>query len=255
MNVIIIEDEVQSAWDIQHCIKKLRPDFAVNTILDSVETSVEWLLTHEHPDLIISDIRLGDGLSFEIFKRIALECPVIFCTAYDEYAIQAFRSNGIAYVLKPVSESALEESLRKIESLARTFSRSVDTALIDSLRLAIEAKSKYRSTLLVSYRNEMIPVRVEDIAFFAIEEDCTILRTARGKKYRISETLEHIESSVDPKNFFRANRQYLVAHGAITKIEHFHARKLLLELSLPYMEPVIVSKAKATEFLLWMENR
>src|SRR3989337_1888651 len=234
MNIIIIEDEVQSAWDIQHCIKELRPDFAVNAILDSVETSVEWLLTHEHPDLIISDIRLGDGLSFEIFKRIALECPVSFGTAYDEYAIQAFRSNGIAYVLKPVSESALEESLRKIESLARTFSRSVDTALIDSLRLAIEAKSKYRSTLLVSYRNEMIPVRVEDIAFFAIEEDSTILRTVHGKKYRISETLEHLESSVDPKNFFRANRQYLVAHQAVIKIEHFNARKLLLELSLPY---------------------
>jgi DNA-binding LytR/AlgR family response regulator len=255
MNIIIIEDEVQSAWDIQHCIKKLRPDFAVNAILDSVETSVEWLLTHEQPDLIISDIRLGDGLSFEIFKRIALECPIIFCTAYDEYAIQAFRSNGVAYVLKPVNERVLEESLRKIESLARTFSRSVDTLLIDSLRLAIEAKSKYRSTLLVSYRNEMIPVRIEDVAFFAIEKDSTILRTVQGRKYRISETLEHMESSIDPKFFFRVNRQYLVAHRAVTKIEHFHARKLLLELSLPDFEPVIVSKAKATEFLLWMENR
>lgn len=255
MNVIIIEDEAQSAWDIQHCIRKLRPDFAVNTILDSVETSVAWLLTHEHPDLIVSDIRLGDGLSFEIFKRIALECPVIFCTAYDEYAIQAFRSNGVAYVLKPINERVLEESLQKIESLARTFSRSVDTALIDSIRLAIEAKSKYRSTLLVSFRNEMIPVRVEDVAFFSIEEDSTILHTVQGRKYRISETLEHLESSVDPKLFFRANRQYLVAHRALAKIEHFHARKLLLELSLPEVEPIIVSKAKATEFLLWVENR
>jgi DNA-binding LytR/AlgR family response regulator len=256
MNVVIIEDEVQTAWDVQHCIKALRPSFIIKAILDSVESSIQWFSNHEAPDLIISDIKLGDGIAFEIFKRIQITCPIIFCTAYDEFAIQAFQNNGIDYLLKPINEKLFEQSLNRIESLARTLRHSFDSSVLDTLMAALEAKeTRYKRNFLVAFRNRMIPIRIEEIAFFSIDNNKTILHTMDNKKYTMNDTLEQLETTLDPKIFFRANRQFFIAFHAVKQIEHYHGRKLLVETCLPDEEPITVSKAKSTEFLLWMENR
>jgi len=255
MDVIIIEDEEQTAWDVRHCVEMVRPHFKIQAVLDSVESSVEWLSNHPAPNLIISDIQLGDGLAFEIFKKVRVLCPIIFCTAYNEYAIQAFQNNGIDYLLKPINEQLFEKSLAKLESMAMKMISSYDVGVLDLLIKTVQGEgSGYKNNFLVPYRGQLIPIGIDDISFFCIGEEFTELHTKDSRKYNLSKTLDYLELAVDPGKFFRANRQFLVAHSSIKHIEHYDDRKLLVKLDLPHVEPIIVSKAKASEFLKWMER-
>lgn len=256
MNVVIIEDEVQTAWDLEQTIKGLRPDVVVDTIIDSVESGLEWFSKNPQPDLILSDIQLGDGLAFDIFSAIEIECPVIFCTAYDEYAIEAFRHNGIDYLLKPVKDELLGKSLAKINLLNKAARGNQHASLLNQLLKEIGAGFKsYKSTFLVSFREKMIPVSVADIAFFNISDEMVQLHTQDNKQYRLNYTLDYIESVIDPVLFYRVNRQHLVAFSNIREIEHYFDRKLIVTLFHPRAEPLLVSKARASDFLKWMENR
>jgi DNA-binding LytR/AlgR family response regulator len=255
MDVVIIEDEIQAAWDIENSIHALRSDFKVIAVIDSVETGIEWFNDHEQPDIIFSDIQLGDGLAFDVLRHVQLICPVIFCTAYDEYAIQAFQNNGIDYLLKPIKEELLKKSLDKFDLLKRPLKNIYDTAFLDNLVKEITGNIKsYKSTFLVSYREKMIPVNIADVIFFRVMNDAVELNTKNKEQYRLSYSLDYIESIVDPKIFYRANRQCLLARTAIKEVENYFDRKLLIRLTQPNAEPVIVSKAKASDFLRWLEN-
>ena len=255
MNIVIIEDEVQTAWDLQNSIQALQPDYKVIAVIDSVETGIKWFSNNEQPDLIFSDIQLGDGLAFEILQQFQLTCPVVFCTAYDEYALKAFQNNGVDYLLKPVEEELLKKSFDKINILKTPSKNIYDSSLFSKLIKEItENIQSYKSTFLVSYRDKMIPVNVSDIIFFRIIADAVELSTNSNQQYRLSYSLDYIESIVDPKFFFRANRQYLLAYKAIKEVENYYDRKLLIRLANVNAEPVIVSKAKSSELLTWLEN-
>lgn len=255
MDILIIEDEIQTARDLKNSIYALQPDFKVVAIIDSVEAGLDWFNNNPQPDLVFSDIQLGDGLAFEIFQQMQVACPIIFYTAYDQYAIQAFQNNGIDYLLKPVKEELLKKSLDKI-NLFKSPKNIYDAAFITQLLKEISGNiTSYKSNFLVSYREKMIPINIADVLFFRIIDDSVELNTKNNQQYRLSYSLDYIESVVDPKSFYRANRQYLIAYSAIKEVENYFDRKLLIRLVTSHPEPVIVSKAKSSDLLRWLEAR
>ena len=256
MNIVIIEDEAQAAWDLQNSIQASQPNCKILTVIDSVETGIEWFNNNDQPDIIFSDIQLGDGLAFEILQQVQLTCPVIFCTAYDEYALKAFQNNGIDYLLKPVKEELIQQSFNKINLLKAHSKHEYDSSVFGKIMKEITANiPSYKSTFLVSYREKIIPVNTGDIIFFRVIDDAVELSTSSNQQYRLNYSLDYIESIVDPKLFYRANRQYLIACKAVKEVENYYERKLLVRFTQSNVEGVIVSKAKSAEFLKWLESR
>lgn len=255
MKIVIIEDEVQTAWDLQNSIQQLQPGCKVVATLDSVEAGLEWFSHHEPPDLIFSDIQLGDGLAFEILQQVKLTCPVIFCTAYDEYALRAFQNNGVDYLLKPIKQESLKKSLDKFNLFKNPGHNNNGLWLQDLMEEITKNFKSYKSTFLVSFRDKMIPVNSNDILFFKITDDAVELCIKSNDRYRLPWSLDHIETMVDPKLFYRANRQYLIAYHAIKEVENYFDRKLLIKIDPLNPEPIIVSKAKSADLLKWLENR
>ncbi|HEY0679083.1 MAG TPA: LytTR family DNA-binding domain-containing protein, partial [Chitinophagaceae bacterium] len=228
MNILIIEDEAQTAWDLKQTLQRLRPEFTIIGVIDSVETGKEWFSKNTQPDMIFSDIRLGDGLAFDIFEEFSIKAPIVFCTAYDEYLLQAFKSNGIDYILKPINEHEVDASLKKLHTLREYLSTNDQAAVFKAAKALLN--NDYRKSFLVSYRQKLIPVETANIELFRINANTTELHTNDGSMYSIPYTLEQLETCLDPKNFYRANRQIIIAYKAITEIEHYHERKLLVHL-------------------------
>lgn len=256
MDLVIIEDEMQTALDIQHTLSAIRPNINVMAILDSVEQAVYWFSGNERPDLIISDIQLGDGLTFSIFKKVEIICPVIFCTAYNEYALEAFESNGIDYILKPFNETTLDRSIAKVEMISRSFSSRIDMHKLETLIRRMYLNGiRYRSRFLVCFRNKLIPIQADEIAFMKVDCDLTYIFTRHGHKYSISKSLDALEAQLDPNTFYRANRQYIISYNAVRQVEYYQERKLLLRLKDFEAEEIIISKVKATSFVRWLEER
>ena len=194
------------------------------------------------------------GNSFDIFQEVRVECPVVFCTAFDEYALRAFQVNGVDYILKPFDRESVGRALNKVRNLQNFFQQG--PAGMDKLaELLQQLKPSYKTSFLVGHRDKLLPIAVSDVAYFYIEHEITFLNTYEGKRYVVSHTLDELEHSLDPRQFYRANRQFLVNFRAVSEVEHYFARKLLLKLNASTKEPVVVSKAKASDFLSWMEQR
>lgn len=248
ISVLIIEDEVKAARELKKLLEQLRDDMQVVDILQSVEEAVEWFSKHPQPGLIISDIQLADGLSFDFFSKIVVKAPVIFCTAFNEYAIRAFETNGIDYLLKPVERNKLVQSLEKFDTMKSIFNNNLIEKVFSQIR------SPFRTTLLVHFQDKITPVKTTEVAFIYAVNGVLTVYAATGKKYILHNTLDELESNLDPGQFYRANRQFLISRDAIVNIEHFFARKLVVKLQPDTPENVVVSKAKATDFLKWIEN-
>lgn len=258
MTIVIIEDEKHTALDLKEMIQELDSRYSVQAVIDSVEEGVDWFTGNPHPDLIFSDIKLGDGLAFDIFRQVDITCPVIFCTAYDEYAIVAFRNNGIDYLLKPIQKEDLKKSLARIEMFKTSVTKNYDPGLLDHFLKEIETEQgnrQYKSNLLVTSGEKMIPIGIVEVACFKVVEAGTDVITRENKKHRIRDTLAYLESVIHPQEFYRANRQFLISYDAIQEVEQYDERKLLIHLHPPVSEQIIVSKEKATDFLKWMEER
>lgn len=254
MRVLIIEDEQKTAADLKATLMEMDPGIQVLDILDSVEGSIRYLKTEPSPDLIYMDIQLADGLSFEIFGEVQISCPVVFCTAFDEYAIEAFKVNGVDYILKPFDKEAVGRSLAKVKNLENFFqSKSNQAEQLSQLLKTLKPASK--GSFLVSFKDKMIPISTADVAFFNIEHELTFLYTFSNQRYNLPYTLDELSGQLDDTQFYRANRQYLVNYKAIREVEHYFSRKLLIKLSVSVKEPIIVSKAKAPDFLRWMDGR
>lgn len=254
MRTIIIEDEKKIAADLKRMLKKIDPQIDIPAMLESVETSVQWLQSNPMPDVIFMDIQLADGLSFQIFSQIKIDCPVIFCTAYDKYALDAFKVNGIDYLLKPLNEEILAESIQKLHTLKKHFVQSPQS--INEIIAQIKnANVNYKTSYLINYKSKLLPIPVGNIACFTIEDGQTTLYTKHNESFLITKNLEDLENELDPQQFFRANRQHLINHAYIKEAEHYLNRKLEVTLSIKRQEPIIISKEKAGEFLSWMENR
>jgi two-component system, LytTR family, response regulator LytT len=253
MRIVIVEDEAKTAADLKSTLQKIDHTITVLAILDSIETSVEYFNLQGIPDLVFMDIQLADGLSFEIFKTVNISCPVIFCTAFDEYAIEAFKVNGIDYILKPFNDKNIANSLQKVKQLESHFTSQ--NVLLKNISEVLSRPKAYKSGFLISYKGKMLPVSIADIACFYIQDELSFLVTFANLKYPIDYTLDEIETMIDASQFYRANRQFIIHYSAIKELEHYFARKLVVKVLVTVPESIVVSKAKASDFLRWMENR
>lgn len=245
MDVIIIEDEQYTAEDLKKNLRKIDSNITVRKILVSVKEATFYLQNNPHPDLFFSDVQLGDGLSFEIFKNIKTTTPVIFITAFDEYALNAFNANGIDYILKPFSFQTITNSINKFKTLTLPKANNID-------KLLSHFQHK-NGTVIVYYKDKVIPINGEDIALFYTENDLVKALCFDGKEYTTNLTLEESEKSMG-QGFFRANRQHLVNRKAIIDMSQHFGRKLLLNLKIVHKESILVSKEKSNSFLDWLAN-
>jgi len=251
LKVAIIEDERHTANDLADTLKKIDSDIEVITILTNVKQGIEFLKKSPGLDLIFSDIQLPDGLSFDIFKAVPPTVPVIFCTAYDEYALEAFQANGIAYLLKPFSKATVSKALEKYSMLKGKVSEPVD---FNMLIQQLASKDQGISTsILVNQGEKIIPVEISKIAFFYIDGDYSYALTFELKKYLVDKTLEELEILCGMP-FFRANRQYLVNRKAVKDASRYLNRKLLANLTINHPERVIIGKLKTSAFLDWLSK-
>ncbi|TWI19157.1 LytR/AlgR family response regulator transcription factor [Sphingobacterium siyangense] len=252
MNILIIEDEPLTARELSDMITEIDPNFRVLATLVSIEQSLTWFNQNNQPDLIFSDIQLADGLSFDIFRKLDLHCPIIFCTAFDEYILSAFDTNTVSYLLKPISKFQLEQALNKFKNMQKAFTKlptaSDFSSMYDQLR------RRYKSTLLVNQRERIVPVRVKDIAYFWLDNNIVQICTLSHQKYFLVTSMEELETMVDPSLFYRANRQFLINRNAVSDVERFFSRKLAIKMTVESPEVVMVSKPKAVEFLHWLEG-
>ena len=262
MTVLILEDEAITAEELRHYVCDIDPTIEVLASLETIEDAVHFLKTQPGPDLIFSDIQLADGLSFEVFEQVPVRCPVIFCTAFDEYAMQAFSTNGIDYVLKPFDRKAIAGSLSKFRTLQTAFQRNAPAPTPDQpnlneplQRLIDQLRPTRRSSFLVNYKGKYYPIPVSEIAFFYTENEIVWLHKLGGEKYALDYTLDELETLLDPAQFYRANRQFIVRYDAIREFEPYFNRKLAVKLQPVTPEPVIISKAKAGDFMRWLEQR
>ena len=252
MKIVIIEDEQLTAEDLADTILRVNSEAQIVASLRSVKEAVSYFRINEKPDLIFCDIQLGDGLSFEIFNNILLNSPVIFCTAYDEYALKAFKANGIDYILKPFSKQTIEDSLNKYKVLKNNFVNNL-THFDAMFELFESRKNQKQISVLVYQKDNIIPVKVDDIALFYIDYEITHLITFDQKQYPISKTLEELEK-ITGNDFFRANRQFFVNRKAIKEASQYFTRKLSISLKIPFNERIFVSKEKSKDFLNWLSG-
>ena len=250
MKIVIIEDEELTAEDLASAILKTDKTIEIQAILGSVRESVAYFRESKDPDLVFCDIQLGDGLSFEIFKECRITSPVIFCTAFDEYALKAFKNNGIDYILKPFSGKTIEDAINRYKILKKSLAGH-GPQIEKILELFEDRKNSRQNTILVYQRENIIPVKISDIALFYIQEELTHLLTFSRNHHTVNKTIEEIES-IAGNDFFRANRQCLINRDAVKDASRYFERKLVVSLTVPFNEKITVSKEKATLFLNWL---
>lgn len=250
MKAVIIEDELVAGQNLQRLISQLADDIQVIAILQSVEDSIEWFSLNTVPDIVFLDIHLADGSAFSIFEKVQISCPIIFTTAYDEYALKAFEVNSIDYLLKPINQKNLERALLKLRSLLTT---KVDNADMISNVLAAfkETKKVYKSNFLIPHKDKFIPLPIHRVACFYTENKMVKIITEENQTYNIDSSLEDLYTQLDPVQFFRANRQYIIAHKAIKDISVWFGSKVSINLFVNVPEKIIVSKARVSEFKTW----
>jgi two-component system LytT family response regulator len=256
MKVLIIEDEFLAALQLKAMVQECDAHIEVIDTLDSVESAVQWFRTHPSPDLLLADIELADGQSFAIFEQVDIKCPVIFTTAYDEFALQAFKVHSVDYLLKPVNEEALRKSLQKFYEFKKmygTTSTSIDLkSLVNLLREPASPAQTYRDRFLLKQGSRLMPVEIKEIAYFFTRDRITFVKTWDNRSLIIDYHLDELERMLDPKLFYRANRQVIISPRSVSKIHlHFHNR-LKLELTPVIEEEVYISREKATQFRTWM---
>ncbi|OKS84641.1 LytR/AlgR family response regulator transcription factor [Mucilaginibacter polytrichastri] len=250
-SVLIIEDELPNIQRLEKMLHVLGLDIKVTASLQTVEASIKWLKTHEQPDIIFMDIRLTDGLSFEIFSRVTITAPVIFITAYDEYALRAFEVNGVDYLLKPLEADKLEKSIRKAMSLGLQGS---DAGILQLFKSMQTKQPIYRSRFLVAYRDKYILVMADEIAYFTSENKATFLITSTSQRFMIDQTLEVLEKEMDPETFFRISRQFIVSIKSIHKIHQSFNGQLKIELLPALDDSVLMSRDKSNQLKKWLDQ-
>ena len=250
MNAIIIEDEIVAAQALQTLIREVNPDIRIIAVLQSIDESVEWFRTAPLPDLVFMDIHLADGSAFTIFEKVNVSCPVIFTTAYDEYALKAFEVNSIDYLLKPINKQDLKRAIDKYKNFS--FHPDSNTDLINKLLKSIKQDTaSYKSYFLVPEKDKLIPLATHDIAYIGIDTKMVKAITFDNHTYYMELVLSDLLRQLDPALFFRANRQYIIAHKAIKDVSIWFGNKLSVNLTIPTPDRIFVSKARVGEFKKW----
>jgi len=253
IKVLIIEDEAPAFRRLQRILEEIDSEIEILEVIDTVKDAVNWFEIGGKADLIFMDIQLADGLSFDIFRQVKVDQAVIFTTAYDEYTLKAFEVNSIDYLLKPIDKERLELSLNKWEELKKLYSGNLDIqGILDQIQ---PESKKYRSRFLVRSRDELFPVKTEEIAYFFMDSGVVYLRRTDGKKFPIESPLDNLERELDPNNFYRINRQFLCHIDSIASSVQFDKGKILIELLPKNEETVLVSRDRASQFKRWLEGK
>ncbi|KXX68407.1 LytTR family DNA-binding domain-containing protein [Flammeovirga sp. SJP92] len=253
--VLIVEDEAPSARKLKMLLGKLEDDFDVIASLESIEECVEFFETGEEVDLIFMDIHLSDGNSFEIFEQLEVETPIIFTTAFDQYAIKAFKQNSVDYLLKPISLVDLETSVNKFKKrfITDNSPSKIDYDLLGQV-VAQQMNHDYKERFMVSFRDELRTVKVEDIAFVFAESKAVFIQVTDGKVYDVNYTMDQIEKKLDPKNFFRVNRKYIVQINAIDSVSWYSKTKLKIFTKPETPSELFVPADKMGKFKEWLNR-
>ena len=248
MNVLVIEDENRTAQLLKGMIET-HPDYLVVNMCQSITNSTSYLQKHQNKlDLIFMDIQLADGESFEIFNQIEVTKPVIFCTAFNDFLLKAFQNNGIYYILKPFQQKDINEALNKVNLLTKAYPEELNTKL-DQIK-----QPSFHTSFIVQQKEKMIPILVSSIAFIFIEHDVVYALTQKNEKVAIFKSLDDIEKAINPKDFFRINRQMIINRFAIKAIEPYFNRKVIVRLTVNNKDKAIVSRLKVTSFKKWLEK-
>jgi two-component system LytT family response regulator len=263
MNVLLVEDEAVAARQLKAMLGRAGEDIHVVAVLESIEAAVTYLRQSPQPDLMLLDIELEDGQSFEIFRQVDVTSPVIFTTAYDEYARRAFEVNSVDYLLKPIEEAALRKALDKFRQLRQTYGGDPSVGKAGGLLIPIDEllrqinqygqpNTHFRDRFLVHMGQRLLPIDVAEVAYFFSANKLTYLKTATDKQYAIDYSLDELEQSLDPRRFYRINRQFIVSHKAVQKVHLYFTSKLKVDLVPTADDDVIVSREKAMAFRRWL---
>ncbi len=254
MTLLLLEDETLAAERLQNMLLELEPDVQILAQLKTVEAAVQWLQNNPHPDFILSDIRLLDGLCFEIFSAVKVEKPVIFTTAYDQYAIKAFEVNSVDYLLKPLQTEKLRAALQKVKA---RLTQPASPAAFDYQALAKvlqSAQPAYKTRFMVRLGQKIVAVPVEKIAYFFSENKLTFVVTTEKNRYPLDQPLDELVDVLDPKLFFRANRQFIITFPAIAEIHPYFKGRIKLNLNPVATEEVVISSERTPEFKKWIDQ-
>jgi two-component system, LytTR family, response regulator LytT len=252
MKILIIEDEQPAAQRLKKMLAQTAPSVSVIEILDSVEASVKWLQTFPAPDAIFMDIQIADGLSFDIFHHVEVTSPVVFTTAFDQYAIKAFKVNAVDYLLKPIDEDELSEVVEKLKKRQQATTQPIDNSAFLKSLLQDFSKKDYKQRFLIKTGQNLTTVETDDIAYFFSEDGVCQFSLFSNKKHIVEHSLDELESLLNPKDFFRINRKIFVHIKAIQKISpHFNSR-LKLSLTPQYHDEILVARERVSEFKTWL---
>ncbi|APG64481.1 hypothetical protein LPB136_03485 [Tenacibaculum todarodis] len=256
IKVLIIEDEIPAQRLLKETLQEIDIKTEVIGCLNSIKSAVDWFQNNPHPDIVLLDIQLSDGLSFEIFKQVNIENSIIFTTAYDEYAIQAFKVNSIDYLLKPVEKDELQTAFEKYYQYNTQFIHDQNSN-IDFKELASLIKSEkpnYRKRFLIQSNESFFHISVEEIALFYSMQGITFAVTFEKREYPVNFSLESLKEQLQPDSFFKINRQFVVSMDAIKRVHSYFNGKLKLEIEPSHAEDIIVGKDKASAFKRWMDK-
>lgn len=253
MKILIVEDEPLAAAQLAANIAVLKPGAQILAVCDTVRSAVNWLQNNPAPDLSFFDIQLGDGLSFEIFEQVEFKQPVIFITAFNQYAIQAFKVNSIDYLLKPIDKTELERALTKFENLTQPKNSGITPLALEDIISSLKIKT-YKERFLVKVGTHIRVAETRGILYFYSFQKGTYIKLNDGKDYLLDQTLEQIELQVDPSVFFRINRKYLVSLKSITDVISYSNSRLKLKILYPIDDDFLVAREKVNQFKSWLEG-
>lgn len=252
MRVVIVEDESSAAENLKYLLHDIDAEIKVDRILDTVSSAMDYFSKENDIDLAFFDIHLADGISFDIFEQVRFNVPLIFTTAYDEYALKAFKVNSVDYLLKPIEVHELKEAVDKFKSLSAISLQGNELQSV--LRQISQETKKYRSSFLLRQKDKLIPLNTKEVAYFTIDTGRVKAFDYDQKAYLIDEKLEDLEASLDPTQFFRANRQFIVQRNAVKDLSVYFNGKLILNITPQPAERIVISKAKAPQFKAWINE-
>jgi DNA-binding LytR/AlgR family response regulator len=253
MKILIIEDEPQAAQRLETLVRELIPGAVILARLDTVKKAVQWIKGNPPPELALMDIQLADGISFQIFEQCEVKCPVIFTTAYDEYALKAFKVNSIDYILKPVDKDELHAALKKLNGLTK--SETGTRQLLDNIGQAVQLlMKKYKTRFVIKVGEHLKTIEVGAVRYFYSQDKTTFCVTDENRNFILDYTLEQLEDMVDPAEFYRINRKYLVCSGAIQDIINYTNSRLRLVLKGSQDNDIIVARERVQDFKTWLDR-
>ena len=254
MNILLIEDEALAAEKIKNTLSEVNSSANILDTLVSVEDSISWLQNNPMPDMIISDIHLADGICFNIFSEVKVTCPIIFATAYDKYAIQAFEVNSIDYLLKPVTQERLQQAVDKYMQLTETKDTDRVDLFSEFKELLAEKKRDYKTRFLCKIGNKIKSVSVDKISYFYTENKMTFILDQDKTRYPVNNTLDEIENLIDPNHFFRLNRQFITSYDSISEIHPHFKGRVKVKLNPKNEGDIIVSTERTPLFKSWLDR-